>query len=223
MRHPLLNVSLLFTIGLLDSTAIAQAISPNTQTEIRAKLAVALDRDYSNRPADELLTLAIQHSDIAVPELKRRLRAASQKHREKLDSKNSVYGDALAYVANELAVDALCDLCGENIDLFCPYLERSLDYAEGRRNSFSLAYHAIERPETPVQESVAHWTNSVISFPHFQQRLAEAMLDKYQRVPNEDEWASDPIASRIKDQVSPKLRQKIMSLATEAQSKRQRQ
>jgi hypothetical protein len=52
---------------------------------------------------------------------------------------------------------------------------------------------------------------------------AEAMLERYGRVPGDAEWATDPIASRLKDRTSPALRQNIMRFAAEAQSKRERQ
>jgi hypothetical protein len=198
------------------------SVGRSEQQDVRARLSIVLDRDYSNQPADELLMLAIQYSDLAVPELKRRLIANSPQSRKALAGNTAIHADALAYVANGLAVDALCDLCSENADLFCPYLERSLDYAEGRSNPFTLAYRAIAKPGAVVQDTVIQWVNSMIGFPHFRQRLAEAMLDKYGRVPDESVWATDPIASRLKDRASPELRQSVVRLATEAQSKREK-
>jgi hypothetical protein len=190
------------------------------EREIKTNLTLALDRDYGNQPADDLLMLAIQHSDVAVPELKRRLSAYNQQSRKKLEGNPAVHADALAYVANTSAVDALSDLCNENPRLFCPYLERTLDYAEGRSNPFTLAYRAAARRETIVQGAAAHWVNSRIGFAHFQQRLGEAMLDRYGRVPGDLEWATDPIASRLKDQGSSQLRSNILRFATQAQNKR---
>jgi len=221
-RSLILMVSSLLVFCYKDSMVNAQTNSPETGEEVKAKLKTALDRDYGDRPADDLLMLAIQHSDVAVPELKRRLIAQSQQFRKALSRNSAIHADALAYVANGLAMDALCDLCAENADLFCPYLERSLDYAEGRLNPFTLAYRAIARPEGVVQDAAVHWANSMIGFPHFRQRLAEAMLDRYGRVPDESVWATDPIASRLKDRASPELRQSVSRLAAEAQSKRQR-
>jgi hypothetical protein len=191
------------------------------EREIKAKLTLELDRDYGNQPADDLLMLAIQHSDFAVPELKRRLIAHSQQSRKALAGQSAIHVDALAYVANALAVDALCDLCAETADLFCPYLERSLDYAEGRLNPFTLAYRAIAKPEAAVQRATIHWADSMVGFPHFRQRFAEAMLDKYGKVPDESVWATDPIASRLKDRASPALRQSVLRFAAEAQKQRQ--
>ena len=205
-----------------DRPSNAQQASVGEQQDVRTKLSVLLDRDYRNQPADELLMLSIQHSDVAIPELQRRLSVFSRQSRKTLTANATIQADALAYVANGPAVDALCDLCAGNADLFCPYLERSLDYAEGRLNPFTLAYRVIAKPEAVVQDAAIHWANSMIGFPHFRQRLAEAMLDRYGEVPGETEWATDPIASRLKDRTSPELRQSVLRFAAEAQSKRKK-
>ena len=200
-----------------------RAIQPDTEDALfRTKLAEALDRDYRKQTADELLMMSIQHSDVAVPELRQRLIAHSRQFRKALTGNSAIHADALAYVANALAVDALCDLCAGDADLFCPYLERSLDYAEGRLNPFTLAYSAIAKPEAVVQGATIHWADSMVGFPHFRQRLAEAMLDRYGKVPGDSEWATDPIVSRLKDRASPELRQSVVRFAAEAQSKREK-
>jgi hypothetical protein len=205
-----------------QETPNRDAEQSRVQAEIKAKVTTALERDYWNQPTDELLMLAIQHSEVAVPELKRWLRAYNQKAPKKLEGNPAIHADALAYVANALAVDALSDLCIENPSLFCPYLQRTFDYAEGRMNPFTLAYLVIARPETVVQETAIRWANSMIGFAHFQQRLGEAILDKYGKVPSDSEWATDPLSSRLKSEVSSELRQRVLHYAAEAERKRER-
>jgi len=80
----------------------------------------------------------------------------------------------------------------------------------------------MAKPETVVQGATMHWADSMIGFPHFRQRLAEAMLDRYGKVPSETEWATNPIASRLKDRASPELRQTVVRFAADAQSKREK-
>lgn len=225
----ILSIALMVTATLSPSgaqerpTDKPRAIPSDAEDALfRIRLAEALDRDYSKQTADELQMLSIQRSDVAVPELQRRLSVFSHQGQETLPRNAAIHADALAYVANGLAVDALCDLCAENSDLFCPYLERSLDYAEGRLNPFTLAYRVMAKPEAVVQEAAIHWANSMIGFPHFRQRLAEAMLDRYGKVPGDSEWAMDPIVSRLKERASPELRQSVMRFAAEVQSKRER-
>jgi hypothetical protein len=228
MRSRFLFAFVLCTVDLAaapqDHPSATQQTNGNNEPEqqdVRTGFSIVLDRDYSHQSADELLTFAIQHSDVAVPELKRRLIAYSQQSRKTLVGNAAIHADALAYVANALAVDALCDLCARNADLFCPYLERSLDYAEGRLNPFTLAFRAIAKPEAVVQGATIHWADSMIGFPHFRQRLAEAMLERYGKVPGDSEWATDPIASRLKDRASPELRQSVVRLAEDAQRRRE--
>ena len=72
-----------------------------------------------------------------------------------------------------------------------------------------------------MQNTAIHWADSMIGFPHFQQRLAEALVDRYGKVPGDSEFATDPIASRLKDRASPELRQSIVRFAADAQSKRE--
>ena len=104
-------VPLIFIAALGHPSATAQ--QPNSTTAeakrveaerlaIKSKLQAALDRDYAKSTPDELLLLSIQHSDIAVPELKRRL-TDSLPQRSKVLSRNAaVQADALAYAANDL-------------------------------------------------------------------------------------------------------------------------
>jgi len=119
--------------------------------------------------------LSIQRSDVAVPELQRRLSVFSHQGQETTFQKRRKFTlHALAYVANGLAVDALCDLCAENSDLFCPYLERSLDYCRRPIEPFTLAYRVMAKTEAVVQDAAIHWANSMIGFPHFRQRLCRS-------------------------------------------------
>jgi hypothetical protein len=73
-----------------------------------------------------------------------------------------------------------------------------------------------------VAQYTTTWVESALASNRMQRTWAEAMLDRYGKVPGESEWATDPIVSRLKERVSPELRQSVMRLAAEAQSKRDR-
>lgn len=228
-------VPLIFIAALGHPAAMGQESTP-TRAEakraeaermaIKSKLEAALDRDYEQSTPDELLMLSLQHSDIAVPELKRRLTDSVQQRPKTLARNSTVQADALAYVANDLAVDALAELCAQKSNLFCTYLRRTLDYAEGRVNPFSLVYHALGNADAAVQDAVSEWINGVIGFPHFQRRLAEAMLDRYGKAPSETDWAHDQIASRLGAEQALAVKDRVLSVASEIErnrSQRQRQ
>jgi hypothetical protein len=55
-------------------------------------------------------------------------------------------------------------------------------------------------------------------FPGSRQRR----FRRYIKVPVEGEWATDPIANRLKDRASPELRQSVVRFAAEAQTKREK-
>jgi len=53
---------------------------------------------------------------------------------------------------------------------------------------------------------------SALASNRMQRSWAEAMLDRYLTAPDESVWVTDPIASRLKDQASPELRQIFCAL-----------
>jgi hypothetical protein len=85
-----------------------------------------------------------------------------------------------------------------------------------------VAYQALDLGDGTVTGYTTAWAESALASNRMQRAWAEAMLDKYGRVPDESVWATDPIASRLKDRASPELRQSVVRLATEAQSKREK-
>ena len=87
-------------------------------------------------------------------------------------------------------------------------------------NPFSLVYRALSNPDTAVQEAVTEWINGIVGFPHFQRRLAEAMLDRYGNVPTESDWAQDPIATRLRPEKATGLKDRVLALTLEIQQNR---
>ena len=162
--------------------------------EIKRRLTVVMD---ATAPSDELLTMSLQYSEISVPLLRDSLRAFSRRKEKELDRRTEIQADALAYVGDKRAIDATAQLCMDSPKLFCHYLERTLDYAEGRINPFVLAYHALEGNHSNVRGTVLRWVRSVLEFPHFQQRLAEAVVLRYGGRPKASELLNDPLLSNI--------------------------
>ena len=187
------TLSITFIVTAIAAVAQDSDSVKKESAEIRRRLAVVMD---SNAPSDELLTMSLQYSEIAVPILRDSLKAIGRTQK-KLDRKAEIQADALAYVANKGAIDATAQLCVEDPKLFCPYLERTLDYAEGRVNPFTLAYHALEGNQESVRKTVLEWVRSVLDFPHFQQRLAEAVVSRYGRRPETSELLKDRLLSDV--------------------------
>ena len=215
------SVCVFLVVGIPSSRG--QSANPelnNLSTfEIERRLVVLLDDDFAGRSADDLLNFAIAHSATVVPRLKSRLLSVSRA--ASLDFKTAIHADALAYTANHFAVDALSDLCALNPSVFCKYLERSLDYAEGRINPFTLAYELSLRTEQPVRDTLSRWVNSLISFPHFQQRLGEAMFDRYSVTPSREQWDEDPLRSVFQEE-NGQLRDVVIRHADNARIRKER-
>lgn len=189
--------TLSITFMVTAIAAIAQdsgSVKREEVAEIKRRLAVSMK---TTTPSDELLTMSLQYREIAVPMLRDSLRAFGRRREKELDRRTEIQADALAYIGDELAIDATAELCVDSPMLFCAYLERTLDYAEGRVNPFVLAYHALESNQPNVRGAVLRWVRSVLGFPHFQQRLAEAVVLKYGRIPETSELLRDPLLSKI--------------------------
>ena len=128
----------------------------------------------------------------------------------------------IAYAGDEYSVLAVSKLIHIDEKRFGILIGRTLDNAVKWRNPFWVAYQALDLGDGTVTGYTTAWAESALASNRMQRAWAEAMLDKYGRVPDESVWDTDPIASRLKDRASPELRQSVVRFATEAQSKRER-
>jgi hypothetical protein len=92
----------------------------------------------------------------------------------------------------------------------------------GYRNPFTVAYRGFAIGDPLIDSRIAVWTEAQLSQNHqsTQQDWAEAMLDRYSVVPNADQWATDPIASRLSPKVLNLIRSNVTRLAAETIEKR---
>lgn len=97
----------------------------------------------------------------------------------------------------------------------------TLDNAVDFRNPFTVACRGLEVGTEAVARYTVAWVESALASNRMQRTWAEAMLDRYGKVPGDAEWATDPMVSRLKDRASPELRQSVMRLAADAQRKRE--
>lgn len=87
------------------------------------------------------------------------------------------------------------------------WVEESLSVDPGERARAETAARAYgPTPPAPAEKMKRFW--------------AEAMLDHYGGIPNESQWARDPIASRLRAPLAASLRQEMPPLAREALQKR---
>lgn len=92
----------------------------------------------------------------------------------------------------------------------------------GTRNTFTVAYHGFEIGDPAIDKRIVAWIG-----PQFDDKTefrqgqlkhwwAEAMVEKYRGVPNEANWANDPIATHLTPELAESLHYEILRLAVEA-------
>lgn len=118
----------------------------------------------------------------------------------------------------------------------------SMDYSKSH-NPFVVAYGGLALRDPAVDRRILDWVEKRLSVdPEERARAetaargygptppapaekmkrfwAEAMLDRYGGIPNESQWARDPIASRLRAPLAASLRQEMPPVAREALQKR---
>jgi len=134
----------------------------------------------------------------------------------------------IAYAGDEYALTAASKLIALDEKRFDLLVRNTLAAAQNRRNPFTVAYRGFEVGDPAVDKRIVAWAGTQfaqslgIEFAQGQLKhwWAEAMAEKYGRVPNESDWADDPIASRIKPELAASLHDEILQLAAEAFEKR---
>jgi hypothetical protein len=129
--------------------------------------------------------------------------------------------EMIAYAGDEEALREISKLMTVDDGRFGRLVGRTLDNSVHFRNPFTVAYRGLELGNEAVSRHTVAWVKSALASDRMQRTWAEAMLDRYGKVPGDSEWATDPIASRLKDRASAELRQSVMRLADDAKRKRE--
>jgi hypothetical protein len=152
--------------------------------------------------------------------------------------------DAIAYAGDEEALRQIRNLIRADESRFLPLVGKTLQEAEARRNPFFLAYAGLGMGDSALDRGISDWTDAELGdrFPALfgggrilrwdnvpASRLqevwhwwAEAMVARYGGVPTEDEWRSDPIASRLKPSLAASLHDEIIRRTSELVEKPQK-
>jgi hypothetical protein len=177
-----------------------------------------LEQHFPENEGDRFSLLLVNRSALVVPlieaKIEAELRSATRSERF-IDLAAAM----IAYAGDEQSVRAVSKLIRIDEKRFGPLVGRTLDNAGKWRNPFGVAYWALDLGDGTVAGYTTAWSESVLATSRMQRSWAEAMLDRYGKVPGETEWATDPIASRLKNRASPELRQSVQRFATEAQKK----
>jgi hypothetical protein len=130
--------------------------------------------------------------------------------------------EMIAYAGDETSLREISKLVALDENRFGRLVERTLDNAGNWRNPFNVAYDGLSIGDGAISRRTMLWVESALASNRMRRSWAEALLDRYRKVPGDPEWAADLIASRLGDRASPELRRAVLSMAEDAKRKRER-
>jgi hypothetical protein len=180
-----------------------------------------LEQHFPENEGDRFSLLLVNRSALVVPliesTIETELGSASRSERF-IDLASAM----IAYAGDEHSVRAISKLIRIDERRFGTFMGRTLDNAGKWGNPFGVAYQALDLGDGTLAGYTTAWAEAALTSNRMQRTWAEAMLDRYGKVPGDTEWATDPIASRLKDRASLELRQGVMRFAAEALSRREK-
>jgi hypothetical protein len=181
-----------------------------------------LEQGLPESRADQMTMLVINRSSITLPLIEEKIEE-TLKQPSPPQTFVDTAAELIAYAGDEQALFAIVKLIKIDEARFARLVGRTLTHSANWRNPFALAYRSFQMGDGTVAGYTTAWAATALTSNRMQRTWAEAMLDRYGKVPGETVWATDPIASRLKDGVSPDLRQNVLRLAAEVQRRRERQ
>jgi hypothetical protein len=205
----------------VDQVPSAKTILDLPDSEQVAFIKTTMEHGFPEDRADQMTMLIINRSALSVSLIEAKveeLLKSPSPSRRSID----IASEMIAYAGDEQSLRAISRLIAIDEPRFGRLVARVLDNAGNWRNPFMVAYRGFELGDDAVSRYTVAWAESALASNSSQRVWAEAMLDRYGKVPGDSEWATDPIASRLEDRASPELRRSVSRLATEAQRNRGR-
>jgi hypothetical protein len=160
-----------------------------------------------------------------------------------IDPQKFVYLAAVAITeaGDAQALKEIAKLIKIDENRFGEFVEKVLITARSYRNPFVVAYQGLDLRDPAVDARIAAWAEFMLAEqrPPFRNRgrrdpepvpesevkqvrsmWADAMADRYKRVPTETEWALDPLVSRLESIRARVLRDAMIPAVAEALQKR---
>jgi hypothetical protein len=214
-------VLLLFAVGVISAQVpSARDILTLSEAEQTKFVNATVEAGFPADRADQMTMLIINRSGLVLPVLERQmeieLRSVSPSH-----DFIATATEMIAYAGDEHALREIGKLIAIDGSKFGYLVGRTLDNSVHFRNPFTVAYRGLELGNEAVSRHTLAWVKSALASDRMQRMWAEAMLDRYGKVPRDSEWAMDPIASRLTDRESPELRRAVLSLAEDGMRKRE--
>ena len=180
-----------------------------------------LERKFPQEEGDKFSILLVNRSALVVPALE--LRIGYEMNRSpRSEGFIDLASAMIAYAGDEESLRAVSRLIGRDEHRFGRLVGRTLDNAGSWRNPFSVVYGAFDLGDDRLVRYAIDWADSALEWVRAQRKWAEAMRDRYGKIPGPSEWANDPIASRLKAARASALRDRVLGIASELQRSRDR-
>jgi hypothetical protein len=221
----LTNRALLLALTLLVASAHGQnakAVLNLSDDEIRKFVETTVDQGFPENRADQMTMLVINKSAVVVPDLEARIEQmlmASPPQQKFVD----IASEMIAYAGNEQSLEAISKLSAIDSKRFGKLIRRTLDNAMNYGNPFKLVYRAFNIGDDALAQSVTSWCDSALATDRMKRLWAQAMVDRYGTVPGSQEWAGDPLASRLPKAQKDQLQEAITRFAVEDRGRRLKQ
>jgi hypothetical protein len=194
-------------------------------------------------PSDEFIMLILNKSSVTLPRIEQKIEEVLRSPSPSecfsvgsVDPQEFVHRAALAIVeaGNEEALKQAGKLIRIDDKQFGWMVGRIFLKARSLRNPFVVAYHGFESGDPGIVSRIAPWfesqfdqaesilrqANTDVDRVQLKRAWAEAIAEKYGAVPTERQWATDPLASRLKPARIASLHDEMFQAITEALQKR---
>lgn len=207
------------TAQVVDRGVAARQLLEWPEEQQIAFVTSVLDTGFPVGSGDEFALLVVNKSRVVVPRIEARIEIELRKP-GRSDRLIDLAAAMIVYAGDEESLHAAAKLISLDETRFGELVGRALDNAVGRRNPFSVVYAGLRIGDESVSKRVVEWSAHELSSDRMRRLWGEALVEKYGRVPSQNEWDSDPLASGLKMPQASRLRHDVLRFSAEAAAKR---
>ena len=219
----LLPAALLASSGLYGQDVVppARTILDLSEGEQVAFIRSTMELGFPINRADQMTMLIINRSALTLPLIEAKMEETMKAVPPQVAFVETA-SEMIAYAGDQTALSEINRLMTLDEKRFGPLVGRTLDNAGNWRNPFDVAYDGLALGNEAISRRTMQWVESALASNRMQRAWAEALLNRYGKVPGDAEWVADPIASRLSDRASAELRRTVLSLAEDVRRQRER-
>lgn len=218
-RNPPTVFVLVMVVGgiALAQVPSARAILDAPEKDQVQFVSEAVEAGFPDDRADQLTMLVLNRSALVLPMLEQRIETellSQSPSKSFIETASEMIGYA-GDVQSLLAVRKLMQI---DETRFGRLVARTLDNALTFRNPFAVAYVGIEIGDGTISGKIGAWADTALRSRRMQRLLAEAMVERYGRVPDDSDWKTDQLTVLLKSDDG--VREAILAAAKEVRARR---